>query len=47
MNIRITKTALKSPPKSEKRKYIFVSDNRKICEAIITVGYSAMYISRA
>lgn len=47
MNIRITKTALQSPPKSEKRKYIFVSDNRKICEAIITVGYSAMYISRA
>lgn len=47
MNILITKKTLKAPPKSEKKKYIFVSDNRKICEAIVTVGYNAMYISRA
>lgn len=48
MNIHIIKNVLKKPPnpKNKKEKYIFVNDNRQICEAIITVGYYAMYINR-
>lgn len=48
MNIHIVKNILKKPPNPEnkKEKYIFVNDNRQICEAIITVGYYAMYVSR-
>lgn len=49
MNINIIKKVLKKPPNPEncKEKYIFVNDNLKICQAIMTVGYYAMYISRA
>ena len=48
MNINIIKKILKKPPNPENKKerYIFVNDNRQICEAIIAVGYYAMYISR-
>lgn len=48
MNIHIIKKILKKPPNPEnkKEKYIFINDNRQICEAIIAVGYYAMYISR-
>ncbi|MCI8950057.1 MAG: DNA primase [Lachnospiraceae bacterium] len=49
MNINIIKKVLKKPPNpdNKKEKYIFVNDNIKICQAIVTVGYYAMYISRA
>lgn len=47
MNISIVSSLLKAPPASERKKYIFVNDNRKICEAIITVGFNSLYISRA
>lgn len=46
MNVSIVSKVLKVPPADRKKKYIFVNDNRKICEAIITVGFQAVYICR-
>lgn len=48
MTIKIMKNVLSKPPNpdNKKEKYIFVNDNKKICESIITVGYYSMYISR-
>lgn len=48
MNIHIIKKILKKPPNPEnkKEKYIFVNDNQQICQAICSVNYYAMYISR-
>ena len=45
MNREIISKMIKKPPASPERGYIFVSDNKSICEAIITVGYTALYIA--
>lgn len=45
MNIAIISNLIKKSPSAPEKGYIFINDNRKICEAIITVGYFAVYIS--
>lgn len=45
MNIAITSNLIKKPPATTEKSYIFVNDNRAICEAIITVGFVSLYIA--
>lgn len=45
MNITITSKLIKKPPASIEKSYIFVNDNKAICEAIITVGFLSLYIA--
>lgn len=47
MNIEITRNIIRREPPGPKNKYIFVNDNRSICEAIITVGFYSLYIARS
>ena len=42
----ITKIIRKSPSGPDK-SYIFVNDNKAICEAISTVGFASLYIAPA
>ncbi len=45
MNKSIFKQLLKKQPETKREKYIFLNDNKSICEAIITVGFLALYIA--
>ena len=45
MNISITKNMIKKPPSDPKKAYVFVNDNKAICESVITVGFNSLYIS--
>lgn len=44
MNKKIFENMIRKPPQSDKGKYIFLSDNKAICEAIVTVGFRCVYI---
>lgn len=46
MNVNIIDKKIRKEPSSIKNSYIFVNDNRGICENIVTVGFSALYISK-
>lgn len=45
MNKTIISSLIKKPPALPEKSYIFVNDNRGICEAIVTVGFLSMYIA--
>lgn len=44
MNKKIFDNMIQKPPQSSKAKYVFLSDNKAICEAIVTVGFRCVYI---
>lgn len=44
MNKRIFDNMIRKPPQSSKGRYLFISDNKSICEAIVTVGFRCIYI---
>lgn len=44
MNKKIFENMIRKPPQSPKAKYVFLSDNKAICEAIVTVGFRCVYI---
>ncbi len=46
MNKKILAAAIRKPPTTPEKAYIFVNDNRSICEAVITVGFLSLYISK-
>lgn len=46
MNKAIFDKMVKAPPKSLRQKYIFINDNRAICQAILTVGFNCLYMSQ-
>ena len=46
MNKKILAAAIRKPPATPEKAYIFVNDNRSICEAVITVGFLSLYISK-
>lgn len=46
MNKTIFNNLIRNPPVDVKNQYIFVNDNKSICEAIITVGFMSVYISQ-
>lgn len=45
MNKAIIANIIKHSPESEKKAYIFVNDQKAICEAVITVGFYSLYIA--
>ena len=45
MNKTILDKLLRKPPGETTNKYIFLVDNRSIAEAIVTVGFQAVYIA--
>lgn len=45
MNIALMNNIIKKPPLDDRAKYIFVNDNKAICEQIITVKYRSVYIA--
>lgn len=45
MNKKIFEKLIKAPPADQRKRYIFLSDNKAICEAIVTVDFSSVYIS--
>lgn len=45
MNKAIITKLIKKPPDAPEKSYIFVNDNKGICEAVYTVGYLSMYIA--
>ncbi|MDO5391000.1 MAG: phage/plasmid primase, P4 family [Eubacteriales bacterium] len=47
MNKTIIKSILKNSPQSLRKKYIFINDNRRICEGIATVGFYPLYIAQS
>ena len=46
MNRAIINKLVRKAPASLESSYIFVNDNRAICEAVITVGFTSLYVSR-
>ncbi len=44
MNKKIFDNMIRKPPQSPKGKYIFLSDTKAICEAIVTVGFRCVYL---
>jgi len=46
MNKAIFEKLIKGPPKDARKRYIFINDNAEICKAILTVGFSCVYINR-
>lgn len=46
MNKKILAAAIRKPPATPEKAYIFVNDNRSICGAVITVGFLSLYISK-
>lgn len=44
MNKSIFDNMIRKPPQSSKGKYIFLSDNKSICESITTVGFKCVYM---
>ena len=46
MNRAIINKLVRKAPASLESSYIFVNDNRAICESVITVGFTSLYVSR-
>lgn len=44
MNVKIFSEQIKHKPEKNKDRYIFICDNREICEQCIVVGYYAVYL---
>lgn len=44
MNKKIFDNMIRKPPPSVKGKYVFLSDNKAICESISTVGFKCVYM---
>lgn len=44
MNKKIFDKMIRTPPKDLRQKYIFINDNKAICESILTVGFNCLYI---
>lgn len=47
MNKAIISKIIRKVPSGPDKSYIFVNDNKAICEAIITVGFTSLYIAPA
>lgn len=45
MNKKIFQNIIRKPPQSAKDKYLFLNDNRSICDQIITVGFRCVYLA--
>ena len=46
MNKSVFEKLVKMQPKNLRQKYIFINDNKAICQAILTVGFNCLYISQ-
>ncbi len=46
MNESIISGLIRKVPTGPERAYIFVNDNKAICEAILTVGFTSLYIAK-
>ena len=45
MNKAIIAKQIRRPPGTSEKAYIFLSDNKAICEAIVTVGFLSLYVA--